>query len=248
MGREMKKYRIFVATIIVSIFLCACTQPNNTAQITEPTLLQPEVVAYNINELRAFFVPRHLDHLYVDKFIGEDLEKSFLYYDEVNHRFPVEQIQESNTHIRYTRYAVKQGGYYYVFWSYGWPKGLVDPSSRKGPETQEYTCVVFSAYLGDCNTAVTYPSIDFYKIRPGVTTMQDVMTMDPYIEYLSYSDGKYTCSMLDQFTVLQIRYKYQQERDVGSVFEAMTVVDAKIVKIEESVSLVKVALFSNAGQ
>lgn len=233
----MRIHRFFFLVLPMVFFFCGCMQEHSLPQTTEALPNASATVSYDLEELRGFFVPHHLD------LPGrEGMPERILYYDEVNARFPVGQIQISNSDYRYTQYSVKQGGYYYVVWSYAWPTGV----SEERPQTPEYSCVMFSAYIGNDDSAGAYSgitAIDRYTILPGVTTMQDVMDRDPYIEYLNYSHGQYTCSILDNSRVLQIRYKYQQDRADRPFCEAMVVVDAKVVQIEDSVSSIRFLLY-----
>jgi hypothetical protein len=177
-----------------------------------------------VRDLREFFLHRHMNVRLSELPEGETV-KRVLYYEEVNEKFPVEVV-EGDEYARYTVYQTQEGGYYYVFWSYAWPQNL-----QERPYTNDYMCVWYSCYLQDGGT------IDFYRIKPGVTTMGDVLEMDPYAEEVALSRGVFTCSVLDSKTLLQVRYTYRKDAPEGATYyDSMVVKEVNEVKIGESVS------------
>ena len=69
--------------------------------------------------------------------------------------------------------------------------------------------------------------------------MADVRQADPNVEHVFLSGGTYTCSLLDDTTVLQIQYGYDKNNHDPdkTFFDAMIVRQVEIKEIENSVSI-----------
>lgn len=229
----MKRY-ILSTLILLLLCLCGCTKGEEKQQAADPvdvTVTQ----SYDLNELREFFVPHHMDRApHTGELDGEFAEKK-LTYNEVDLQYPAVLLKTANPFCKYIMYLVDQGGFYYVFLGYFWTKEL----GEQTPETTDYMYVLFSAYLGDVDSDAAYSNVDYYNIKPGTTTMSDVIKSDPNAESVFLSGGTYTCSLLDNSTVLQILYRHNQDAEEPdrSFLESMIVREVSVVKIEDSVSL-----------
>lgn len=219
----MKNILIVFITVMLMLSLWGCKAA--PVPETEPVCTAAELKnTYKVCDLREFFLHRHMNVRLSELPEGETV-KRVLYYPEVNEKFPVEVV-EGNEHTRYTVYQTQEGGYYYVFWTHAWPLNL-----QERPYTDDYMCVWYSCYLQDGG------NIDVYRIKPGVTTMRDVLEMDPYAEEVVLSRGIYTYSVLDPKTLLQVRYTYgKNASDGASYYDSMVVKEVTAVKIGESAS------------
>lgn len=206
--------------LAAAFLLCGCSKEVSVGQESNPgteVKMQntTESTAYDLNELRAFFVPRH------GCVIFSELPEKILSYEEVNMQFPVGNISySSDGTAEYTEYPVKQGGYYYIFWGYAIPISDADIDLRYNiPEsmlTLENAYVYYSLYMPDGNEDGVYSDIDYFAIKTGITTMADVIRMDPYVEIHKFASGIYSTSMMDSDTVLSVWYRYDQTRgDLG---------------------------------
>jgi len=242
-----KCFRLITIISLAALFLCGCIP--QTAVVEQPafSVFAELTHMYELNALRDFFTAAHLNRPTVDISTEEFLER-LTFYEEVNERFPVEVLRVADTYVPYTVYRVAEGGYYYVFWSYAFPSAQSD-EWRENPEALKKTsrmCVLFSVYVGQ-----PYSKIDYYEIVPGITTMAEVMALDPYIEYVNLSRGAFTCSVLDPSTILQIQYYYAgDDTNEKNFYDAMVVKEVTIVKISDSVSLLGYVLSEDlaAGQ
>ena len=118
-----------------------------------------------------------------------------LHYSDINERFPVELTRENG----YSVYSVKEGGYYYIFWSQqGLDKNNI---SRKDP------FVYFTAYVN------SKKDISLFKqLKAGVSTAKDVKKIDPYFELtFLMSRGVFSYSIIDNERILEIEYAENRE-------------------------------------
>ena len=192
--------------------------------------------SYDLYQLREFFVPHHMDSFRtLDDPSKEDRMEKMLTYDEVNREYPVTCLKQLSPVCEYAVYPVDQGGFYYVFLCYYQTVELKEQT----PKTTDYLYVYFSAYLGNDDYSEGYSCLDYYKIVPGTTTMAEVRQADPNMEYVFLSSGTYTCSLLDDTTVLQIKYGYDKNSDDPdkTFFDLMLVRQVELKKIEDSVSI-----------
>ena len=115
----------------------------------------------------------------------------------MNYRYPVEILRTGG----YSVYRVSQGGYFYVFW--------IKPFTIGTRQSNSEPSVYFSAYL----SSDTSPDL-FDSLTPGISTAADVQRIDPSFE-LSFlnSNGIFSYSYLNDETILQIEYAYQENID-----------------------------------
>lgn len=146
---------------------------------------------YDLNELRTFF-----NNSNINENVCSDSTVSVLKYSDVSNMFPIEIMRTDG----YSVYKVAQGGYYYVFWIDSLTKNTSSP-----PEQYVY----FSAYLSsDVDSSI------FDSLVPGISTATDVQKIDPWFE-LSFlrSSGIFSYSYLNDKTIMQIEYEYQENID-----------------------------------
>lgn len=147
---------------------------------------------YDLNELRSFFKGSN-----ANENIGFGSTVSALRFSEVNYRYPVEILRTGG----YSVYRVSQGGYFYVFW--------IKPFATGTSQSNSEPSVYFSAYL----TSDISPDL-FDSLTPGISTAEDVQRIDPSFE-LSFlnSNGIFSYSYINDETILQIEYAYQENID-----------------------------------
>ena len=147
---------------------------------------------YDLNELRSFFKGSN-----ANESIGFGSTVSALRFSEVNYRYPVEILRTGG----YSVYRVSQGGYFYVFW--------IKPFATGTSQSNSEPSVYFSAYL----SSDISPDL-FDSITPGLSTAEDVRKIDPSFE-LSFlmSSGIFSYSYINDETILQIEYAYQENID-----------------------------------
>ena len=224
--------------LLVLFCLCGCAK-EATQQIKNSSIDVSGMKVYDVSELRAYFSPHHMTFALhmgeLDDMTQEQFTEKMLTYQEIDQQFPVEILKTASPVCKYIMYPVRQGGFYYVFLAYFEPEEL----GEQTPKTIEYMYVRFTAYLGDSDTSADYSSVDPYKVEPEVTTMMDIIELDPYVEPVFLSAGTYTCSLLDNSTILQIKYRYKQGNDEPNsvTYESFIAVDVAIKEIDDSVSI-----------
>ena len=156
-----------------------------------------------------------------------------LFYKDLDAKYPIEVFRDAGD-AAYTVYRVTQGGYYYVFWSFAYPKEEM-PSylGKKDWADKDHLCVYFSTYIPGSKGLLAFSSL-----KVGTTTLADVLALDPQSEYcdLSY---RCTCCYWSRDYALQIYYRSGSNflgdpRSAGNVI----VKDIRIVPREESVGLI----------
>lgn len=230
----MKRY-ILSMLFISLLCLSGCAKKSNGQSPTYPSTDASTTQVYDLSEIRAFFVPHHMDDSFRALDDQEDRMEKMLTYDEINHNYPVSQLKHLSPVCEYVVYPVHQGGFYYVFLCYYQTAELMEQT----PKTTDYLYVYYTAYLGNGDYSEGYSRLDYYKIIPGTTTMADVRQADPNVEHVFLSGGIYTCSLLDDTTVLQIQYGYDKSNHDPdkTFFDAMIVRQVEIKEIENSVSI-----------
>ena len=146
---------------------------------------------YDLNELKEFFDGHNINE---KKAFEPDLPS--LTFEEVDSKFPVEIVRT----FEYTAYKVRQGGYFYVFWFKG--------ELAYEPGTYAEPLVWFSSYL----TSEMSPTL-FRKLKPGVSTAQDVKNIDSAFELLFSSTGIFSYSYLNKGELLEIEYEHRNIRE-----------------------------------
>lgn len=147
---------------------------------------------YDLNELRSFFRGSN-----ANESIGFGSTISPLLFSEVNDRYPVEILRTGG----YSVYRVSQGGYFYVFW--------IEPFTTGTSQSNSEPSVYFSAYLSSNISTDLFDSLTL-----GNSTAEDVQRIDPSFE-LSFlnSNGIFSYSYINDETILQIEYAYQENLD-----------------------------------
>ena len=164
---------------------------------------------YDLDELKNFFGEVHYNE---EALRGEDV--TILSLSEVHSRYPVEVIRTG----RYSVYKVKQGGYFYVFWTrlVNYPTGIeVEP------------LVKFTTYIVSNNSVGL-----FRDIRVEGSTAEDVKNIDPHAEMIfSLSHAIYSYSYISDRRIMQIKYGV-----LGHLkdYDDLIVIEKKIIKRELS--------------
>lgn len=202
----MKKYMcicLFIVSCVVILLFASCGNKKDESDMNDiffneyvmddiKTLESNLTKEYDLNELRSFFKGSN-----ANESIGFGSTVSALRFSEVNHRYPVEILRTGG----YSVYRVSQGGYFYVFW--------IKPFATGTSQSNSEPSVYFSAYL----TSDISPDL-FDSLTPGISTAEDVQRIDPSFE-LSFlnSNGIFSYSYINDETILQIEYAYQENID-----------------------------------
>lgn len=147
---------------------------------------------YSITELKDFFGELPLE----EQLIYNEDGARWITQTETLEKFPAEYSGTLSdwpgTTPHFVVYKVKEGGYYYVFFSGVTPEG---------------TDVVFTAHL----TKLCKKS-DFRSIKAGKSTAADVAKIDPAMEMtFMMSSGIYSMSLLDDGNIFVVEYKHNDK-------------------------------------
>lgn len=202
----MKKYMcicLFIVSCVAILLFASCGNKKDESDMNDiffneyvmddiKTLESNLTKEYDLNELRSFFKGSN-----ANENIGFGSTVSALRFSEVNYRYPVEILRTGG----YSVYRVSQGGYFYVFW--------IKPFATGTSQSNSEPSVYFSAYL----TSDISPDL-FDSLTPGISTAEDVQRIDPSFE-LSFlnSNGIFSYSYINDETILQIKYAYQENID-----------------------------------
>ena len=202
----MKKYMcicLFIVSCVVILLFASCGNKKDESDMNDiffneyvmddiKTLESNLTKEYDLNELISFFKGSN-----ANESIGFGSTVSALRFSEVNYRYPVEILRTGG----YSVYRVSQGGYFYVFW--------IKPFATGTSQSNSEPSVYFSAYL----TSDISPDL-FDSLTPGISTAEDVQRIDPSFE-LSFlnSNGIFSYSYINDETILQIEYAYQENID-----------------------------------
>ena len=152
---------------------------------------------YELQELLDYFgqIPPNENTMYDSTDNGEHL-----LINNVNSRFPVECVRQNGDLSYYSVYKVSEGGYFYVFWS----RTVDSLRASESKQPLDNAAAYFTVYISTLRNAS-----DFNSIKPRVSTAEDVAQIDPAFE-LSFlmSSGPRSFSLLDDYTVLEVRYKH----------------------------------------
>lgn len=200
--KACKKGRFLILLCCIMLLLSACR--SNTEEVGEDTdmnkvsfwdqhfiddssaLETALTKEYDLSELKSFFESSH-----VNENIGFGITEPTLTFSKVNQKFPSEIVRSGD----YSVYRVRQGGYFYVFWSKPFD---VDTNKASGEPL-----VYFSAYL-----AAPVSSDLFDVLTIGQSTAEDVKAIDPSFELtFLVSHGVYSYSYLNETTILEIEYE-----------------------------------------
>lgn len=202
----MKKYMcicLFIVSCVVILLFASCGNKKDESDMNDiffneyvmddiKTLESNLTKEYDLNELISFFKGSN-----ANESIGFGSTVSALKFSEVNYRYPVEILRTGG----YSVYRVSQGGYFYVFW--------IKPFATGTSQSNSEPSVYFSAYLASDIS----PDL-FDSLTPGISTAEDVQRIDPSFE-LSFlnSNGIFSYSYINDETILQIEYAYQENID-----------------------------------
>ena len=163
-------------------------------------------VEYSLETLSAFFAGRY----------ANDVERNgCLMWSEVNQVFPIEVVRSHG----YSVYRVKEGGYFYVFWS--------RPVVNGAYSTEEEPAVFFAAHLRFIRDASIFDAI-----KPGVSTAKDVMQMDSSAEF-NFLMGRGVCSysILNSETVVEVAYENSPDQET---YDKMIVKEIDVIERHSS--------------
>ena len=148
---------------------------------------------YDLEELKVFFEGRAANERIVF-----DIDSEPLLSSEVEQAYPIEAHRNIDRALCYSVYKVRQGGYYYVFWS--------RMMSAEG-EMQDTLSAYFTSYIFKPKNQSL-----FVDIKADISTAADVKAIDPYMEldFLG-SSGTHSYSLLDADHVLKITYGHTGE-------------------------------------
>ena len=231
----MKKYMcicLFIVSCVVILLFASCGNKKDESDMNDiffneyvmddiKTLESNLTKEYDLNELRSFFKGSN-----ANESIGFGSTVSALRFSEVNYRYPVEILRTGG----YSVYRVSQGGYFYVFW--------IKPFATGTSQSNSEPSVYFSAYL----TSDISPDL-FDSLTPGISTAEDVQRIDPSFE-LSFlnSNGIFSYSYINDETILQIEYAYQENIDG---YDDLIVKDIAIVARASAPTKYSALLFSD---
>lgn len=140
---------------------------------------------YSLSQLNDYFGEYSLQELSV---FDIENNKEELEMKKVNAKFPI-QFLRNNNGCYYSVYKVKEGGYYYVFWSISDDKSLFVSDTFHIDNLKEKS--------------------DFNSIKIGLSTYEDVYLIDSSSELiLILSNGVYSYSLLVNGDLLEIEYNY----------------------------------------
>lgn len=194
---------LFIVSCVVILLFASCGNKKDESDMNDiffngyvmddiKTLESNLTKEYDLNELISFFKGSN-----ANESIGFGSTVSALRFSEVNYRYPVEILRTGG----YSVYRVSQGGYFYVFW--------IKPFATGTSQSNSEPSVYFSAYLASDIS----PDL-FDSLTPGISTAEDVQRIDPSFE-LSFliSNGIFSYSYINDETILQIEYAYQENID-----------------------------------
>ena len=203
------KMNIFLLILCLVMFT-ACNESLENQNMDNVSKPLEEVLTkeYPLKELEQFFYGSN------STAILENREES-LYYNEVNKMFPVETMRQN----RYSVYKVKEGGYFYVFWDRYYPnvESIIFDEELK-PDNM---CVQFTTYIKEQRSISKFDSI-----KTNVTTLKDVVLIDPYTELDVLSSKTCSYSFLNDREMLKIVYKHRTDGRTlsNSIVESVSVV------------------------
>ncbi len=221
----MKIYRtlLCILALVLLTSTCACqTQESDVAAwerpipsdykfteyfknfIVDNSISKEEALTteYDLNELISYFTPHHI-HL------PKDIKTSNLKMEEINKRFPIELTRQNE----YSVYKVKQGGYYYVFWI-NTTTGSILQEDGSEVETDLEATMYFTAYFSG-----EYPSkSQFKKLKPGTSTAQDVIALDPNASFDFFKSTYDTSdSFLEDDWIATVHYERSDRKSYDSM-------------------------------
>ena len=210
----MKIKRMVVFTIFISatLLLVACrneeiNMPEEFVQgfIADDSKPLADILTrtYELQKLRIFF-----GEIPVNEKLGYNSSDHVpnLTINDVNEEFPIECLRRNH----YVVYKVNEGGYFYVFWSL-FIENMPEKESEHSIEDTDNALVYFTAYLSPSSLK---KESDFDSIKRGISTAEDVATIDPAFE-LSFlmSSGIRSYSLLEDGSVMEIWYEHNDHME-----------------------------------
>jgi hypothetical protein len=157
---------------------------------------------YSLEELRDYF--RETPKAEYDVFNfreDEDRSESGITLEQLDRDLPIECLRfvDMEDHIDfYVVYKVKEGGYYYVFWS----ETFVSGDHSDNPKPGFRYLVEYSGYF----TSLKQES-DFDSLEIGVSTAEDAALIDPAMELGHFTSSRTpSYSLLDDGMIMEICY------------------------------------------
>ena len=225
----MRKWISVLLVCVALLHLTSCKKNiqadfDNNLTIESDKLLTH---SYPLADLENFIKDRNSNKRYR---VFEKNEPTLLFYNELNEKFPIEVLKYGDERA-YTVYRVEEGGYYYVFWSHAYPSGGTpcDGSAENVCTDTEHMIVYFSAYLGSYVKA-----LDIFFLRKNMSTAKDVMMIDPNLEFVSFSRGYVSYSLLNKTMILEVWYTYTYSEDMD--YSDLIIKDFNIYPINKSES------------
>ncbi len=203
----MKKILLFFIIIIIGL-LASCKIIKAQTLGEQKNMNE---INYDIVELNDFFKEKVSNETIVSE------NHKNLQYVEVNEKFPVENVKKGG----YSVYSVKQGGYYYIFWS---ERNLtINNIEEKKP------FVYFVTYLSESRNKNYFKSL-----KMGVSTAEDVKLLDEFFELnFAISNGVFSYSYIDNKYVVEIEYTH---KDNIKKYSDLIIKDINLISRKESAS------------
>lgn len=196
-GSSVKRRGCSVLSAVLCLtVLWGCT---NADPAEDGTLLSDLLTTdYPLSELQDYF-GTVLPNENLQYGTGQDSDR--YNYEKVDERFPIECTRRLGSVDSYSVYRVREGGYYYVFWSL--PVEGDDAEDAVG--RQRGASVYFAVRL---SPSALRSASDFDSLRPGIDTAEDVARIDPAFELIFLMNrGICSFSLLKDGTVLEICYR-----------------------------------------
>ena len=185
---------------------------------------------YSLEELMDLFAGRGSD--------SPNFDGNALKITEVHQKIPIEVLRSGdhivlpssehnsdNVPVCYTVYKVKDGGYYYVFWTTPY---VLEQEGTIGQSKEPI--VQFSAHL---SSELREETFDVLEI--GVSTAEDVVKIDAAVEFCTYlSSGIVSCSVLNDEEVVMIRYTEIDRKGNGCWYDNLVVESVSIITRESA--------------
>ena len=217
----MKCSKIVIVLVVIVSILSACQNKGAANMTTEyvdgficddsKPLSQMLTTDYSLQELKNYFGELSPNEVNIFCSNNNTTEMSIR---KVNQDYPVECIRSAG----YSVYKIREGGYYYVFWT-----KPIDSFSEQGAIQEADDAYVYcTAYLSSLKKEV-----DFDSIVEGVSTADDVSNIDSGIEFVfNLSSKTPSYCLLDDGNIMEVCYVWDGDlnsrRDL--VVESKTII------------------------
>ena len=212
--------------LIFALMLCGC---NNGGNMHDNHSIQGYVInnhrdlgdiiftSYDIVELDAYFL--YVNSLRYDYTKTEEETPHHYTIDDVNKQFPIECLR-SNGNALYSVYKVEQGGYYYVFWS-------------NATSIEDNTVSLIANFVTYISEQKEYE--DFSEIVVGVSTANDVKSIDRYFEFVDFMSHSTLSYSLTPKGLVEIKYDINTDADS---LDSYVVSSVNVVNRDSTVSCI----------